>query len=245
MSWFLEDMSYAEITTGDANPLKRWLQHRRLDDALRHALAGRGRDWPVRALDFGGGNGGLSLRLQKERPSCSIVCFEPAPSLRAEAEQLLAGSDVALMATIEPNDRYDLVLCCEVLEHLPPPEVCRALAEAHTVLARAGRLVVGVPNELFVPALVKGLFRMARRHGEYDARFDTVAAATIGRPRVDRPVQQLDGLAFIYHHAGFDYRTTRRQLVEAGFRVVGAFGSPFPALPLWCNAEVYFVCQSM
>ena len=48
MSWFLEDMSYAEITTGDANPLKRWLQHRRLDDALRHALAGRGRDWPVR-----------------------------------------------------------------------------------------------------------------------------------------------------------------------------------------------------
>ena len=134
------------------------------------------------------------------------------------------------------------MLCCEVLEHLPPTEARRALTDAHAALATSGQLVVGVPNELFGLALLKGLFRMARRRGEYDARIDTVAAATIGRPRLDRPVQQLDGLAFIYHHAGFDYRIARRQLEDAGFTVTGAFGSPFPALPLWCNAEVYFVC---
>ena len=237
-------MTYAQITTGDANPLKRWLQGRRLDDALRHALAARGSDWPTRALDFGGGNGALSLRLHSQRPSCEIACFEPASSLRAEAEQLLAGTDVAVLAAIEPGDHYDLVLCCEVLEHLPPAEARQALSDAHAVLAPSGRLVVGLPNELFGAALVKGLFRMARRHGEYDARFGTIAAATIGRPRLDRPVQQLDGLAFIYHHAGFDYRLACRQLEESGFRITGSFGSPFPALPLWCNTEIYLVCTA-
>jgi SAM-dependent methyltransferase len=236
-------MTYSEITTGDANPLKRWLQRRRLGDALRHALAQHDRDWPARALDFGGGNGALSLRLRAQRPSCQIACYEPAPSLRAEAAQLLAGTGVLLLETIEPDDCYDLVLCCEVLEHLPPLEVHRALTDAHTVLAPSGRLVVGLPNELFGLALVKGLFRMARRRGEYDARFDTIAAAAIGRPRPDRPIQQLDGLPFIYHHAGFDYRTARRQLEEAGFTVSAAIGSPFPALPLGWNAEVYFVCR--
>jgi SAM-dependent methyltransferase len=147
------------------------------------------------------------------------------------------------VAAIEPGDRYDLILCCEVLEHLPPAETQQALIDARAVLSPSGRLVVGVPNELFGLALVKGLFRMARRHGEYDARFDTVAAATRGRPRPDRPVQQLDGLPFIYHHAGFDYRAARRQLEAAGFLVTGAFGSPFPLLPLWGNAEIYFVCR--
>ena len=42
-----------------------------------------------------------------------------------------------------PSARYDTILCCEVLEHLPRPEL--ALAELYRLLRPGGHLILSVP----------------------------------------------------------------------------------------------------
>ncbi len=76
-------MSYANITFSDRNPIKRWLQQRRLTDAIQLAA---GMQNISTVLDFGAGNGELSKRLTGFFPQAHIICYEPAPSLMAQAQ---------------------------------------------------------------------------------------------------------------------------------------------------------------
>jgi len=56
-----------------------------------------------------------------------------------------------------PNESFDIVLCCEMLEHLPDPKI--VMNEVHRILRHGGKFVLAIPNE-------KGsqnLLRFARR----------------------------------------------------------------------------------
>lgn len=70
---------------------------------------------------------------------------------------------------MEPNS-FDIVVSLEVFEHLPEKELVEAIESIHRILSEEGILIVGVPNEIHLPALYKGVFRMARRYGAYLAR---------------------------------------------------------------------------
>ncbi|MEX1006777.1 MAG: methyltransferase domain-containing protein [Acidimicrobiia bacterium] len=235
-------MPYADITTDDRNAVKRWLQRRRLDDAFRKVLPALPHSWRGTVLDYGGGDGALCGRVVEKRPSAQIECFEPSPTIRGEAETRLAGTSVTVTGSLDSERRYDLVFCCELLEHLPGAEVHRSLETLGALLDPRGTLVIGVPNEIFAMAAAKGLFRMTRRYGEYDAKPSTVLAATLGQPRGDRPVREFDGLPFIYPHTGFDHRDLVALVRSAGFTVRDIYGSPFVRLPVVFNSEVYAVC---
>jgi hypothetical protein len=98
-----------------------------------------------------------------------------------------------------------------------------------------------VPNELFLPALVKGLFRMTRRYGAFDARPANVLQATIGRPPGRRPVREITaGLPYHFHHTGFDHRELRRTLSET-FEVERQFASPAGGELL--GTEIYLILK--
>lgn len=104
-------------------------------------------------------------------------------------------------------------------------------------------MTVGVPNELFLPALVKGLFRMTRRYGAYDARPKNVLKAALGRSPKDRPVGRVGPrLPYYTCHTGFDHRETRNLLSES-FEPVRTFGSPVDALPDVLASEVYLILR--
>jgi SAM-dependent methyltransferase len=235
---------YADITTADRNPVKRWLQRRRLADALWYAGRGLGAGWRGRILDFGGGDAALCADLKRRHPAATVACYEPSETIRAEAERRAAGTGVEVHADV-PGATYDVVLCCEVFEHLPAAQTEAALKTLGTLLAPDGLLVLGVPNEIHAVGLAKGLFRMLRRRGAYDARLDTILPAARGKPRTDRPVLDLDGLPFIYPHTGFDHRRLVEQVAAAGFVLVASYGSPFHRLPLAVNAEVYTVWRAV
>jgi SAM-dependent methyltransferase len=230
--------TYADLTWRDPNPLKRLLQRRRLADALRLA-----RDLSPRlVVDYGGGDGALLAAAAKRWPEARLVCFEPAPMLAAEARARLAATPAALVVEREADlasAGAELVFCTEVFEHLPPAESQRALDEIARILAPGGRLIVGAPVEIGPPALPKGLFRMARRAGDFDARPANIVSATLGRAPAPRPTTEISpGRAYHPHHAGFDHRPLLRELA-ARFRIEGCSGSPFAALPAWANSELY------
>src|SRR5215210_7518295 len=186
-------MSYSGITVHDKNPIKRYLQRRRLRDALS-PLGALGERFAGRFLDFGAGNGELTKAIAQRFPRAKVFCYEPAPDLLEEARQNLSGLDnVVLVSSLEELKglTFRYVFCLEVFEHLPSRETVRAIRAIKRLLANRGIAVVGVPNELFLPALLKGLFRMKGRYGAYDARFGNVFRAAIGRPPDKRPVREI------------------------------------------------------
>ncbi len=235
--------SYENITLNDPNRLKRRLQSRRLDDALHAWPRTLTTQWTGHYLDFGGGSGALCSRVRQRFPAARITCFEPSISNRAEAAGLHAGQDIELVADATSlAGPYDIITCCEVFEHLPDEQTTIELDRLRRLLTPDGLLIVGVPNEIYAVGLAKGLFRMTRRYGAYDANWRNVLACAVGRPPTDRAVAEFEQLPYIFDHTGFDYRRLRAQLDRHGLQVRQTYGSPFRALPPTVSSEAYFVC---
>jgi PPOX class probable F420-dependent enzyme len=234
---------YSGITVHDRNPVKSYLQRRRLRDALS-VLDDLGEDFAGRILDFGGGSGELSRILAGRFPRANVFCYEPSPVLLEEAKQNLSGfKNVVFLRSLRrlKYRRFSYVFCLEVFEHLPRRETVHTIREINRLLGREGTLVVGVPNELFIPALIKGLFRMTRRYGSFDARPVNVLRAALGRPPKRRPVREITpGLPYHFHHTGFDHRKLRIKLSET-FELARQFASPVGGVLL--GTEIYFILR--
>jgi SAM-dependent methyltransferase len=236
-------MAYADITIRDRNRIKRWLHARRFNDALAPLKSGG--DGTLRILDYGAGNGELVRRAHAVGRFEAWV-YEPAPDLMAEAKQNLAGLDrlvfVDSLDSVE-GCAFDFVFCLEVFEHLPYKESLEAIAAIDRLVKPGGRVLIGVPHELFVPGLVKGLFRMTRRPGEFDARPRNVFAALMGRPPADRPAAEIaPGFNYHFYHLGFDHRVLERRLTVR-FELERRWFSPAPFLGAFLNSEVYFLLR--
>ncbi len=91
------------------------------------------------ALDVGARDGHISLALA-ERFSRVVALDLTKPSVQHARVECVRGDATALEF---PDDSFDVVLCAEVLEHIPSPSLEKACAE----LARVARryVVVGVP----------------------------------------------------------------------------------------------------
>ena len=232
---------YSDITIGDKNPAKRFLQRRRLRDAIS-VLDGLDDHFSGSFLDFGGGSGELSRLLARRFPNAGVYCYEPMPGIFEEARRNLSDQENVTLVSDREELRglaFEYVFCLEVFEHLPRRQTARTVRTVDRLLKEKGVFVVGVPNELFLPALVKGLFRMKRRYGTYDARPRNILRAAIGRPPARRPVRMIsDSLPYHFHHLGFDHRRLRTQLSET-FDPVDEFGSPTKNQLF--STEIYFV----
>lgn len=235
--------AYSEITLGDKSPFKRYLQRRRLQDAVSVA-EDLDEDFSGKVLDFGGGSGELSRLVARRFPDAHVFCYEPMPDIFEEARRNLASlKNVTLVSDRKElrGTKFDLVYCLEVFEHLPLRQTAKTVRVIDRLLEEGGLFVVGVPNEVFLPALVKGLFRMTRRYGAHDARFGNVLRAVVGRPPAGRPVRRIShGLPYHFHHLGFDHRKLRTLLRET-FDPVREFGSPVDSE--WFGTENYQVMK--
>lgn len=238
-------MSYAALTYQERNPVKRLLQKRRLADVFRHLPAPE-TGFSGALLDIGAGDGYLGLQLARRYPQARIVCYEPFEELRQQAIEMSAECEnMQVIGDYREIDSrgFDYILCLEVLEHLPRRETRIILDRVQRHLHADGAAILGVPNELYATALAKGLFRMKRRYGAFDATWGNVLRCFRGSPPLRRPLQRLGpDCRYYYEHVGFDYRRLRR-LLNRQLEAQAVYGSPFPGLPLWLNSEVYLVCR--
>lgn len=186
------------------------------------------------------------LRQLEVSPSIRATIYEPTPSLMAEAKQMLSSRDRVTFTestTVLQDETYDYVFCHEVFEHLPEKETVQALAEIRRLLKPGGLAVIGVPIEIYFPALIKGIFRISRRYGEFDATPRNVFSAIIGYPPSQRPTAEIStGFNYHFQHLGFDFRYLQRQ-IAASFLIKRRWFSPFPVLGSMLNSEVYYLLQ--
>jgi ubiquinone/menaquinone biosynthesis C-methylase UbiE len=120
----------------------RWLEHRRLDALVELASPSPGE----RVLEVGCGGGHVLQRFSGVRRTG--VDLSEGMIRRSRAR---LGPDVTLLrASAEqlPFDdgEFDIVVCTEVLEHVPDPAA--VIAELTRVAAKGGRVVVSIPNEV-------------------------------------------------------------------------------------------------
>ncbi len=125
------------------NPTRRWLHTSR-------------RDWVVRAIDANlpgpaakvlevGVGAGLFTRHLSER-SCEVLAVDINRTfLRAVADLPGVTTREADLATLEVSG-FDLALCSEVLEHLPPDRSQMALDRLFAALRPGGVLVLTTPQ---------------------------------------------------------------------------------------------------
>jgi len=153
-----------------SNPTRRWLHCARRDwiyDALRrHAPACR-----RRALEVGPGSG-VYLPILAELFEC-VVATDVEESYLLALKPLVASLSNAtlerddILASSCPSDSFDLILCSEVIEHIPDSR--RALAEMHRLLRPNGVLILSTPQRYsFLEvcgrvALLPGIIELVRR----------------------------------------------------------------------------------
>ncbi len=236
---------YSDITINDRNPIKRKLQRTRLRHSLK-ILQSLSADAVVKILDFGAGDATLAKYVSEILPKAKIFCYEPSPDLLEQAkENPLLPPEIRITGNLSdlPARQFDYIFCLEVLEHLPENLIPHTLEQIRLLLHANGALVFSVPNEIYLAALMKGLFRLTRRWGDIDARPLNILKAILGRSITPRPVSEISkGVPYIFRHIGFDYRRLQKTIQEK-FELLSGYGSPLPSLPLFFNFEIYWHCQ--
>ena len=236
---------YSDITINDRNPVKRKLQRTRLRHSLK-ILESLSPQSAVKILDFGAGDATLARYISEILPRAEIYCYEPSPELLEQAkENISAHLEIKITGNLRdlPAGQFDYIFCLEVLEHLPDKLILPTLEQIGLLLQNSGSMVFSVPNEIYLAALLKGLFRLTRRWGDVDARPLNILRATLGLPVTPRPVSEISkGVPYIFRHIGFDYHQLQRVLQEK-FKIRAVYGSPLPLLPLFFNFEIYWHCQ--
>ena len=115
-------------------------------------------------LDLGMGTGGLGQFLSQQHP----LVADGVTLNQAEADiarqwyrlTVVADLDSADLTALFAEQRYDVIVCADVLEHLKAPQ--NVLRQCKALLAPGGRLITSVPNAGYcglVAELIRGDFR--------------------------------------------------------------------------------------
>src|SRR5690606_9067491 len=137
----------------ESHPIVRWIERQRLR-LLKSTAADAPGD---RILEVGCGAGHVLALFDGERTG---VDLSPAMLDRARARlgrrvRLVRGSALDLPLA---DDSFDVVLCTEVLEHVPDPG--RAVAELLRVAAPGARVIVSIPNERNIDRAKRAIMRI-------------------------------------------------------------------------------------
>lgn len=174
-------------------------------------------------LDYGCGNG----RLLKLLPHGNLTGYDPV------AQNLNGFRAVSSTLQLAPAS-FDTISLCEVLEHVSANERETILADCYRLLKPDGKLIVSVPIEVGLSALVKNLARWFKvRPLETDMTFGNVLRSTFYLP-----INRFDYGGF-FGHMGFHYADLEKQIREK-FRIERKTFSPLPFGPLF-NSQVFYV----
>lgn len=100
---------------------------------------------PRTVLEVGCGEGHVTARLAERYPAARVIGTDQSARIIARAHDLHRGPDYRVMSIYDAGDSgpWDLVVACEVFEHLAEP--ARALEAV--CRATAGHVLVTVPRE--------------------------------------------------------------------------------------------------
>jgi SAM-dependent methyltransferase len=248
----VRDGHYAAKQIFCKDRLIAWSHRRRFEMGLRLAQRFRGQ----RILDYGCGDGTFLAWLWStpDRPASAVGAELDAFQVN-DCQRRFAHLDgvrfepIAALDDEAHRDRYDGVVCMEVLEHVVA--IDSVIDRLWRVLRDDGTLIVSVPVETGVPLLVKQLVRrVAALRGIGDYRGSN--PYTIGEyaasvfagaaPHIERPIYNANGDVPFHDHKGFNWRVLRDRLARR-FTIDDLVASPLPWLGPQLATQIWFVAR--
>jgi 2-polyprenyl-3-methyl-5-hydroxy-6-metoxy-1,4-benzoquinol methylase len=246
---------YATKQLLSASRLVRWSHGSRFRLARKLVAPAAG----GRLLDYGCGDGTF-LGMVRDLFPTAIGADHAAEQIVDCTVRFAAVPNIAFITTgqlsaPEHRQRYDVVVCMEVLEHCPDDIQLAVLEQIQQTMGPGATLVVSVPIEIGPALLAKQSARalLARRgRSEYTTR-ERYRASELARllwanaetpfPR-EEYTSTIDGhVSRFTGHKGFNWRALERR-IEQRFTIERRLFSPLPMLGAWLNSQVWFVCQS-
>jgi len=103
--------------------------------------------------DLGGGNGAVATQLAKNK--CRVTIVDPYPKIASTESVEVITSRIEDLQAIPASD---VVLLLDVIEHLPRQEHFKILQKIRDMGGGRTKVVVSVPNSLFLPVRLMMLF---------------------------------------------------------------------------------------
>ncbi len=118
----------------------------------------------TRVLEVGCGTGGFRAHLDQANEYWGVEIAEPAAALAAcRLDRVLQGDFLAKAPEI-PDGYFDLIVCNDVMEHMPDHD--RFLDTLKAKLSPGGHLILSVPNMRHLACLFELLVRKDWRYRE-------------------------------------------------------------------------------
>ena len=224
------DMPYANWTYNARNPLQRFSHRRRFEKSCRLIGGLLGDNGSL--LDYGCADGYLLSKLRETLPrTVTLHGFEPFPDSKVDESLVIFNDECELQGRT-----YDVVSCCEVLEHFSAEGSVRLIEAMRQRLKPGGLLVVSVPVEGGPAGLFKGLLRKTfdrRLRHQYTWR-------NLWRTLWYMPLDEWRQGDGYLDHIGFYFRDLRPRL-ERDFELLRIEYSPMPVRGQAFNSQIYAI----
>ena len=231
---------YQDYTYKNAFFVKRWLHRRRYRDTLSF-LELQTRDT---VLDYGCGDGYFLQMCLEVLSAENLVGYEPDPVMYQEAVRETHGTGIVILRTLDElhNKAFTKITCLETGEHLVGQELDTLLVNIERLLAQRGRIVISVPLEIGVPALLKNTFRILKGHIPDNFTFLNFWRMVFGVSIPRSTPENREHGHYIYSHMGFDHRQFEEMLARA-FCIEKKYFSPADFLGSAFNNTILYSCR--
>ncbi len=199
----------------------RTYEQRRLALIERLVPTGTGR-----ALDIGCNDGTTTALLAAKGYTPLGVDVDADAVERARRGHPGIEFEVGTVEDLPAKDRFDLVTCLEVIEHLTPAEQDRMLAFIRSHLTSSGALVLSTPGRYSIFSLIDRSLRRVRGMGPYDwwdPTHRTVLSCRRLHEALERHelrVERLVGFHYLPAKVAPPFSIARSPLNRAGFDLI-------------------------
>lgn len=231
---------YQDYTYKNAFFVKRWLHQRRYRDTLRF-LELQAHDT---VLDYGCGDGYFLRMCSEVIPVENLVGYEPDPEMYQEAACVTRGTGIAIVRTIDAlhGAAFSKIACLETGEHLVDKELEALLVNIERLLAQRGRMVISVPIETGVPALLKNIFRILKGHVPDNLTVLNFWRMVFGISILRSTPEHYEHGQYIYSHMGFNHRQFEKVLKQY-VRIEEKHYSPLAVVGAVFSNTVLYACM--
>lgn len=219
--------SYRDRTVNSPNPIVRFSHRRRLRTSV--SIIPEAPGW---LLDYGCGDGQMLADLSTSWQDRSFG-YEPYLDVLSDVSDRVFKAWQDIERLCAERGKPDVVTVFEVFEHFPVRLQESTLDRISDVLSDDGQLVISVPVEGGLPALVKNGLRRARYGGK-----GVYSGRNILRSALWRPVPEAREGSDYLTHMGF-YYTDFLTVLSRRFEITETVASPFAGLPVSLNSQLF------
>jgi len=224
--------SYYDKTYNAKNPLRRFAHRARFKNGIKSIHIKN----DLNILDFGCGDG-LFLNLLKNSTdeTLNLVGFEPYMEEPKSNSIDIYKNWEEIEDLTNRNSAFDYVTCFEVMEHFCSEKQKEVLLMIKNILKNDGTVILSVPIEIGIPAVVKNIVRRkGLRKAKHIYSYKNIKASLLGRP-----LPEFRECGNYLSHMGFYFKDLEKLILEI-FIIENKFYSPIKGFGFNFNSQVFY-----